>query len=87
MDRVRKLELLQRALGLRHKLKVHESMKPPETHEDLALMTLAKWELEDEVAAIEELLQEGRRFNVGEKKKVLEREGAPSKATKAKGKR
>ncbi len=68
MDRLQKLELIQRSLGLRHKLKVHESMKMPDTHEDLAVMLLAKWELEDELHAIEELLNEGREKNVAAKK-------------------
>ncbi|MGK5083209.1 hypothetical protein WDW37_07865 [Bdellovibrionota bacterium FG-1] len=71
MDKLRKLELLQRSLGLRHKIKVHESMKAPESHEDLAIMTLAKWELEDEVRAIEDLLAEGRSKNVALKRKVI----------------
>lgn len=73
MDRVKKLELIQRSLGLRHKLKVHESMKAPETHEDLSVMLLAKWELEDELRAIEELLSNLRQENVDEKKDLIER--------------
>ncbi|OFZ20395.1 MAG: hypothetical protein A2X94_05270 [Bdellovibrionales bacterium GWB1_55_8] len=68
MDRVKKIELIQRSLGIRHKLKVHESMKAPETHEDLAVMLLAKWELEDELRAIEELLAENRQKNVAAKR-------------------
>ncbi len=71
MDKIRKLELIQRSLGLRHKIKVHESMKPPETHEDLAIMMLAKWELEDELRAIEELLAQVRHDNVAGKKKAI----------------
>lgn len=74
MDKERKLELLQRALGLRHKLKVHESMKQPETHEDLSLMMLARWEYEDELKAIEEILNQERAKNTQEKKKKLEKE-------------
>lgn len=46
-------------------------MKTPETHEDLALAFLAKWELEDELHAIEELLAEGRSENVAEKKELI----------------
>lgn len=72
MDRVRKLELIQRSLGLRHKLKVHESMEQPETHEDLATSLLSKWELEDELRAVEEILAEARSENVGEKKGLIE---------------
>jgi HD-like signal output (HDOD) protein len=60
MDRIRKLELLQRSLGIKHKLKVHESMKPPETHEELSALMLARWDLEDELRAIEDLLQAER---------------------------
>jgi hypothetical protein len=75
MDRIRKIELLQRSLGIRHKLKVHDSMKAPDTHEDLALMILAKWELEDELKAIEELLSDSRLENVSIKRAHIEREG------------
>lgn len=71
MDKVRKLELIQRSLGLRHKIKVHESMKAPDTHEELSIMTMAKWELEDELRAIEELLTESRGKNVLARKKVI----------------
>ena len=72
MDRVRKLELVQRSLGIRHKLKVHESMKSPESHEELAISLLAKWELEDELRAIEELLAGSRLKNVAAKRKYIE---------------
>jgi hypothetical protein len=74
IDRVEKLELIKRSLGIRHKLKVHESMKGIETHEELAVMLLAKWELEDELNAIEVLLAEARQTNVGLKKKMVERD-------------
>jgi hypothetical protein len=85
MDRVRKLELIQRSLGLRHKLKVHESMKAPETHEDLALMLMAKWELEDELRAIEELLAENRLKNVNTKRRsILGEDGVPAEIKKKK---
>lgn len=82
MDRTSKLELIQRALGLKHKLKVHDSMKSPETHEDLAVMMIAKWELEDELKAIEEILADSRVDNVGEKKAKLMKEGGISKKKK-----
>lgn len=68
----RKIELIQRSLGLRHKLKVHESMKAPETHEELAVMLLAKWELEDELRAIEDVLNQSRNENVAIKRKLIE---------------
>jgi hypothetical protein len=97
MDRVRKLELVQRSLGIRHKLKVHESMKAPDTHEDLAIMMLAKWELEDELRAIEEVMAEGRLRNVAVKRKAIgteddtlppeEREAAAATRIKSKRKK
>jgi hypothetical protein len=87
MERVRKLQLVERSLGIRHKLKVFESMKTPETHEDLAVTLLAKWELEDELRAIEELLAEGRLKNVAAKKKVVAGEdGVPPAEPKKKKK-
>ena len=86
MERVKKLELIQRSLGIRHKLKVHESMKAPETHEDLAVMLLAKWELEDELRAIEQLIEDSRAGNVAEKKELIEQhivQGKPLNKKKA----
>ena len=74
MDKVRKLELIQRSLGIRHKLKVHESMKQPDTHEEVALMLLTKWEFEDELRAIEELLADTRQKNVAAKRGNIVRE-------------
>ncbi|MEK6704205.1 MAG: hypothetical protein AABZ06_00280 [Bdellovibrionota bacterium] len=79
MDRLKKLELIERSLGIRHKLKVYESMKPPETHEDLAIMLLSRWELEDELHAIEELISETRKKNVGVKRTLLEKDNSLSK--------
>jgi hypothetical protein len=89
MERFEKLELIQRSLGIRHKLKVHESMKPPETHDDLAIMLLAKWELEDELRAIEELLADHRLKNVALKRKEVEKDyiGAGAKPRKSKVKK
>jgi hypothetical protein len=68
MDRNRKIALIQRSLGIRHKLKVHESMKSPESHEEIALMLVSKWELEDELRAIEQILEEERLSNVSRKR-------------------
>jgi hypothetical protein len=79
MDKVRKLELVMRSLGIRHKLKVIDSMKPPETHEDLAHQLLSRWELEDELKAIELMLEDAREINVSEKRATIEREGRPGK--------
>ena len=65
-------ELLLRQLGLKHKLKVHDSVKPPETHEDMAANQLARWELEDEIQAIDAILSEARRDRIDEKRKLVE---------------
>ncbi len=81
MDKKRKQELLQRQLGLRHKLKVHESMKQPETHDEIAVMTVAKWEFEDEIQAIDEVLREERARIVAAKKAAF-LSGASVKAPK-----
>ena len=79
MDRLRKLEMIQRSLGIRHKLKVHESMKTADSHEELSVTMIAKWELEDELRALEELLAESRIKNVAAKKtKIAKEELAPS---------
>ena len=82
IDRNRKLELIERSLGLKHKLRVHESMKLPDTHEDLAVMMLAKWELEDELRAIEEILSGTREKNVHSKRKTIEKEPPEERAAK-----
>ncbi|MGK5086794.1 hypothetical protein WDW86_04495 [Bdellovibrionota bacterium FG-2] len=79
MDRLRQIELIQRSLGIRHKLKVHESMKAPETHEDLSIMLWGKWELEDELHAIEELLAEVRSQNRAKKKSAIIKDDGPVK--------
>lgn len=76
MEKYRKLALIQRSLGIRHKLRVHESMKAPDTHEDLAMMLLSKWELEDELRAIEELLADIRLMNVANKKIFLQKDSS-----------
>ena len=77
MEKERKLELIQRSLGIRHKLKVHESMKLPDNHEEISVMMLAKWELEDELHAIEQILAEIRHGNVVVKRNHIENENAP----------
>ncbi len=74
MERYRKLQLIQRSLGIRHKLKVHESMKAPDTHEDLSVLLLTKWDLEDELRAIEEILADTRIHQVTQKKSFYERD-------------
>ncbi|MBI3558742.1 MAG: hypothetical protein HY074_20940 [Deltaproteobacteria bacterium] len=82
MDRSTKLELLQRSLGLRHKLKVHDSMGKPDTHEEIALSSLARWELEDELNAIEEILRDSRLENVAEKRELILKKGIKKKPKK-----
>jgi len=63
-------------------------MKNPDTHEDLAVFVLAKWELEDELRAIEELLSESRLKNVSVKKKYIAgAEGVPPGDLKKKPKK
>ena len=72
MTREEKLELIQRFLGLKHKLTVLDSMKAPETHEELSVSLLSRWELEDEIRAIEVLLEEERSSNVKVKRTQVE---------------
>lgn len=72
MTREEKIELIQRMLGIKHKLKVHDSMKSPETHDELSVSLLSRWELEDELAAIEALLEKDRSENVRSKTKQIE---------------
>lgn len=72
LDRTRRAELIQRMLGIKHKLKVHDSTSKPETHEELAIFLLAQWELEDELRAIEDILGEERDANVKDKRKLIE---------------
>jgi len=74
MDRTKKIALITRTLGLRHKLKVHASMDTPDTHEDLAVMLLAKWELEDELQAIEAIIDDERNKDIVERRKLIERD-------------
>ncbi len=78
-DRIKKIDLLQRALGLRHKLKVHDSMPAPDSHEGVATSSIARWELEDELHAIEELNRDLRTKNVQEKKSEILKKGVKKK--------
>lgn len=72
MNRDEKLQLIERMLGLQHKLKVHDSVKNMNSHEEIAANNLARWELEDEISAIEKLLQEERQENIQLKLKQIE---------------
>ena len=73
MTRDEKLELINRILGIKHKLKVHDSMKSPETHEELSVSLLSRWELEDEMRAIEALIEQDRVENVKEKTRQIQK--------------
>lgn len=85
MTREEKIELVQRMLGIRHKLKVHDSMKSPETHEELSISLIARWELEDELRAIEQMIEDERTENMRIKQKQIEEtylSGKPMKKKK-----
>ena len=71
MTREEKMELIQRMLGIKHKLKVHDSMKAPETHEEQSVSLLARWELEDELKAIEAMIEDERAENMRAKQKQI----------------
>lgn len=86
MTRDEKMLLIQRMLGLKHKLKVHDSMKSPETHDELSSSLLSRWELEDEIKAIEILLEEVRTNDVKAKMKWVESEYLSGKPRPAKKK-
>jgi len=64
MNRDVKLALIERMLGLQHKIRVHDSVKGSSSHEELAISLLARWEFEDEISAIERILIETRKNNV-----------------------
>ncbi|MBS1958403.1 MAG: hypothetical protein JST80_02935 [Bdellovibrionales bacterium] len=72
MTREEKMELIQRMLGIKHKLKVHDSMQAPETHEEQSVSLLSRWELEDELKAIEILIDDERVSNIKAKQKQIE---------------
>lgn len=81
-EKERTLDLMKRALALRHKLKVHDSMPLPPTHEEIAASNYARWELEDELHAIEELLRDIRSKRVADKRQLIEKEGVKKKSKK-----
>jgi len=84
MTREEKMELIQRMLGLKHKLKVHDSMKAPETHDEFSVSLLARWELEDELKAIETLLEQERQENLKTKIKQIQENYLSGKPIKKK---
>ncbi len=62
-------------------------MKSPETHEELSVSLSSRWELEDEMKAIELLLEQDRHENVKLKSKQIEEDylsGTPHAAKKKK---
>lgn len=79
MERETKLELVHRMLALKHKMKVHDSLPRPDTHEEIALSTLARWELEDELHAIEEILRDARSGEVASKRALILKKGVKKK--------
>lgn len=86
MQKETKRDLLLRQLGLRHKLKVFDSVKQPETHDEIAANWLARWELEDEITAIDQLLADARRQAVDERRSQIARELGAGKAINKKKK-
>ena len=78
-DRTKMLDLIQRSLGLQHKLKVHDTMPKPDTHEEIARARVARWELEDELNAIEEILRDLRAQSVEEKRDLILKTGVKKK--------
>ena len=82
VDRAKKQQLIERILGLKHKLKVNESGPTPQNHKDMASITVANWELEDEVGAIEDYLAQVRAASKREKLDALIKEhGDPTVIT------
>ncbi len=71
IDRSQKQQLIERQLGLKHKLKVNESGPTPQNHKEMASITVANWELEDEIDAIDEFLTQARALAREEKLRQL----------------
>lgn len=80
MERSKKHDLLLRSLALKHKLKVHDSLPRPDTHEEITINELARWELEDELHAIEAILRDIRLASVQEKRQTIEKKGVKKKS-------
>ncbi len=76
IDRNQKQQLIERQLGLRHKLKVNESGPTPQNHKEMASVTVANWELEDEIGAIDEFLTQARAHARAEKLQQLKQDYA-----------
>jgi hypothetical protein len=79
-DRGKKQQLIERQLGLRHKLKVNEAGPTPQNHKEMASLAVANAELDDEIAAIDEYLAMVRDASRQEKLAALIKEhGNPAK--------
>lgn len=76
------LTYVQRSLALKHKIKVHDSMPRADTHEEISVNNVSRWELEDELRAIEELIAESRLKNVLAKKTEISKKGVKKKSPK-----
>lgn len=81
-ERQKLLDLIQRSLALKHKLKVHDSLPRAETHEEIALNSIARFELEDELHAIEQLIEDMRTKSVAAKKAEIAKKGVKKKKEK-----
>ena len=84
MVREEKLALIERMLGLRHKIKVLDSLQKANSHEELAISWLARWEREDEISAIEGLLVGVRLDNIQLKLKQIQNRYLSGAAVKEK---
>lgn len=83
MEKQRLIELLERSLGIKHKLRVSETIRPSDSHEDIARTTVALWDLEDELFAIEQILADARKANVETKRKAMLQKGGTLKKKKS----
>lgn len=81
-DRQKLIDLIQRSLALKHKLKVHDSLPRADTHEEIALNSVSRWTLEDELHAIEQLIEEARTKSVAAIKAEIAKKGVKKKTTK-----
>ncbi len=82
-DRGKKQLLIERQLGLRHKLKVNEAGPTPQNHKEMASLAVANGELDDEIAAIEEFLAMVRTAARQEKLRALIQEHGDPRAEAA----
>ncbi len=82
VDRTKKAQLMERILGLKHKLRVNESGPTPQNHKEMAALAVANWDLEDEITVIEDYLGRTRTQNRKIKlASLIEELGDPEKAS------